>query len=370
MIDSIFVPNFNITPDVQAWIEGVERNSWLIGNMLLMPKHEAWIRRDVSVQRAAGTTRIEGANMADEEVSELSKRSHVGKLSEDERANINAIQAYEFVDYLSDQPEIPLDELVIRELDRYFLGGAKPELTPGVYRKGENRVGEYIPPNQGDVPELMRAFAAWLQQESDEVHPIAKAGIAHIHLVAIHPFWDGNGRTARALATLILQRSRFNFKKLLSLEKFFSLGKDRYFSAIEGTLGARFSQGHDSTPWLSFFCNSLMAHSIELTQQLTDWHRRMNEIYQGLEKLEINHRQVDGLAYAVRTGRITRADYMEITDTSPVTASRDLARLVGEGFLQPVGKTRGRVYLYVARMTQPATEPPREQGRLFSEKPE
>jgi len=367
MNDSIFAPHFDIDPEIDAMLRGIENNNWLVENMLLMPKHEAWIRREVSVKRAAGTARIEGAGMEEADVSDLMKKAPSGRLSENEQANINAVQAYEFVDYLSDQPDIPVGELVIRELDRYFLRGMDPTLTPGVYRLGENKVSEYTPPNQGDVPSLMSAFTTWLQDDGNEIHPIVKASMAHIHLVAIHPFWDGNGRTARALATLILERSRFSFKKLLSLESYMSRMRDDYFTAIERTLGPRFSPDYDATPWLRFFAINLMAHTIEFTQTLTEWHRNMSKVYESFETRHLNHRQADGLAYAARTGRITRPDYIEITNAAPATASRDLARLVEEGYLTPEGKTRGRVYRYVSRTEQPKSEPPSEQGQLFGQ---
>ena len=77
-----------------------------------MPKHEAWIRRDAAVKRASGTTRIEGASLDEQAVGDLFKRRSTGKFSDDEQANINAKRAYEFVDYLSDQRDVPLDELV------------------------------------------------------------------------------------------------------------------------------------------------------------------------------------------------------------------------------------------------------------------
>jgi Fic family protein len=65
---------------------------------------------------------------------------------------------------------------VVRELNRYFMRGLAELLTPGSYRRREDRVGDYDPPHHGDVPGLMRAFALWLH-EGDETHPILKAGI-------------------------------------------------------------------------------------------------------------------------------------------------------------------------------------------------
>lgn len=343
MNDSIFKPHFTETGLITVFIENIYRDRWLVDNVLLPPKHEVWMRREVAVQRAAGTTRIEGIELTEVEVSELQKRGSPGKPDDAERANINALQAYEFIDYLSDQLDIPVDELVMRELNRQFLRGESETLTPGVYRKGQNRIGNYTPPNQGDVPGLMRELALWCR--SDEgLHPILKSGLAHIQLVAIHPFWDGNGRTARGLATLMLQRSTFSFKKLLSMEKNMAANRSEYVTSIERTLGPSYSSEYDATPWLEFYCSALSANSSILTKQMTDWRRMMTGMYDKFQEFDLNYRQTDGLAFASRTGKITRGDYIDITNASPVTASRDLAKLVELGLLEPQGNTRNRIY--------------------------
>jgi Fic family protein len=206
----------------------------------------------------------------------------------------------------------------------------------------------------------MRSFVLWLR-EDDETHPVLKAGIAHIHFVAIHPFWDGNGRTARALATLVLQRSQFGFKKLLSIESdLFELWDD-YRSAIERTLGSRFIPEYDATAWLEFFTSMMQAHAGQITARLTDWHRIMQEFHDDMARFGLTQRQVDGLAFALNSGTMVRSVYIEITGVSPVTASRDLAMLVREGLLIAEGKTRARVYRPARRGTQDADDGPGEQ---------
>lgn len=367
MNDSIFSPHFNITSEMSTVLDYIERHRWLIDNMLLMPKHDAWIRREVQVKRAAGTTQIEGATLDESAVSKLINRGHSGKPNDDEQANINALEAYEFIDYLSDQQDIPIDELVIRQLNRYFIRGVPEILTPGVYRKGPNKVGNFTPPDQGDVPSLMRSFALWLREE-EEIHPVIKAGIAHIHLVAIHPFWDGNGRTARGLATLVLQRSPFGFRKLLSLEQHLFEIRDDYFTAIERTLGTRFSLEYDATPWLEFSVSALKVHVDWLVTNLTDWHRAMQEVHAEGSAMGLLQRQVDGWALALQTGQITRSDYLEITGVSPVTASRDLATLVAAGMLIPEGKTRSRIYRPARVTPESEDQPAAEQLPLLGER--
>ena len=348
MTYSIFAPRFNQkSRRILAAIDQIERERWLFENMLLMPKHHAWMRREVSIRRAAGTTSIENVGMEEKAVGRLLRRGGTGKPDEAEQANLNALRAYELIDYLSNESAFPIDELVIRHLNREFIYDAPDALTPGVYRKGQNEVPGFLTPNQGDVPDLMRAFSMWLRDET-AINPVLKAGIAHIHLVAIHPFWDGNGRTARGLTTLVLQRKGVGFNKLLSLESGFASIRDHYFTAIERTLGSQLASGYDATPWLEFFADCLLAEAKRLTGTLTDWHRMMEEFAKENENLGLNFRQTEALAYAIHTGLITRGDYMEITSSSPVTASRDLADLVQMGLLTAEGRTRNRVYRFEA----------------------
>ena len=364
MNDSIFNPNYTITTAIEHSLEEIDRNQWLIENMLLMPKHQAWLHREVRVRRSSGTTRIEGATLDETAVRNLAGGGGAGKLTEDERDNINAIQAYDFIDFISDQEDIPVDELVIRQLNRYFISTASEMVTPGAYRKGSNSVGDFRTPDQGDVPGLMRSFALWLR-EDDGLHPVLKAGIAHLHLVAIHPFWDGNGRTARGLETLMLQRSPFGFRKLISIETVLLNLKNDYFSAIGRSLGQEYFQGYDSTPWLEFSATVLKAASDDLVATTTDWNRMMQHGHDLWAAKGWPPRHVDGYAFAVQTGRITRSDYMEITGVSPATASRDLNDMVNVGVLRVEGKTRTRVYYPLGLDAVNTGGPPNEQLPLL-----
>ena len=331
-----------------------------------MPKHEVWLRREIQIKRAVGTTRIEGATLDEKDVSALVGRSSSGKYTEGQQANVNALDAYEFIDYLSDQQDIPIDELVIRELNRKFMYGSPEMLTPGVYRKGQNTVGNFSPPDQGDVPNLMRSFTLWLREEND-IHPVLKAGIAHIHFVAVHPLWDGNGRTARGLSTLVLQRSMFGFRKLISLESHLFGIRDSYFTAIERALGDRFIPGYDATSWLEFFTQALNVEAERLVGELMEWHRVMDESRRIVTEVGAMPRHWDGIAFALRIGQITRSDYMEVTGVSQSTASRDLSNFVAAGMLVAEGITRTRVYRPNLEFFKPSENVPAEQLPLIPE---
>lgn len=335
MTDTTFTPAFTQTDSISASLAEIERNAWLIEHMLLMPRYEAWIHREVTYERASATTRIEGIGEDEDERTPDSVRKTT------EQANANAVRAYEFIDYVSDLKDQPLDELVLRQINREFLHGAPATLTPGVYRKGQNTVGLYSPPDQGDVPSLMRQFVDWLQHGAE--HPVLAAGIAHLHFVAIHPFWDGNGRTARALEALILQRSEFHFRKLLSMEKRLLSVRPHYFAAIEHTLGRAFGP-YDATQWLEFYTATLALEVRELVGRLTTWHRHLENLYRAANEVGLQPRHADGMAFLLRLGQMTRSDYRDITGVSPVTASRDLKQLVDRDWIVPEGQTAARIY--------------------------
>lgn len=328
-----FQSRFSLSRASRAKLAAIERDAKFVADLLIQPHHEAWFRRAATTVRAAATTRIEG--IGEEEPRDAATR----KRADD--ANANAVRAYEFIDYLSDLRDQPLDELAIRQINWEFLRGASESLTPGVYRKGQNLVGGFTPPDQGDVPDLMRAFSAWLRDGAE--HPIVAGGIAHIHLVAVHPFWDGNGRTARGLDALVLQRSDFHFRKLLSMEERLLTVRPRYFAAIERTLGIRFGP-YDATWWLDFYLATLADEVQALVEELRAWHRKAAKLQEVAARENLLPRMADCLLFLSKAGRIARTDYVAITGVSAVTASRDLKMLVDAGLLIAEGRVATTTY--------------------------
>jgi Fic family protein len=339
-----FDPVFTMTPAISEAIADIDRDRWLIDEILPQGRHHIELTRQITVSRASSTTRIEGAGLDEAMVHGLRSRAASGRATGDETANRNALRAYELIDHLSDLSDVRIDEAVIRQLNSEFIRGAAETLTPGVFRRGQNRVGNYLPPDQGDVPDLMRALADWLQ--SADPHPVVTSALAHLQFVAIHPFWDGNGRTARGLSTLILQRSEFAFRRLLSLEKQLLAAKERYFDTIEASLGRQYSDAYDATRFVEFSAQMMREEARRVSMQLTDLRRALTQTYDEFERLGLNRRQAEGLVFAARSpgSFITREDYMRITGARSATATRDLSELVRLGRMVAEGATRNRVF--------------------------
>jgi Fic family protein len=337
-----FKPTFTLTPAAREAIADIDRDRWLIDELLPQGRHHIELTREIAVSRASSTTQIEGAGLDEAAVWRLDVRA--ARHTKDETENANALRAYALIDHLSEARSIAIDEAVIRQLNAEFIRGAAATLTPGQYRRGQNRVGDYVPPDQGDVPDLMRGLSDWLQ-DIDE-HAVVKAAVAHLEFVAIHPFWDGNGRTARGLSTLILQRSEFAFRHLLSIEKQLLNAKERYFDAIEFSLGTRYSRGYDATRFVEFSAEMMRQEARRVTVQLTDLRRALTRTYDEFERAGLNRRQAEGLVFAMRSpvGFITREDYMRITGAPSATATRDLNELVRLRRMVAQGATRNRIF--------------------------
>ena len=204
----------------------------------------------------------------------------------------------------------------------------------------------YVPPNAGDVPALMRQFGLWLRQDHDSADAPLVAGIAHLRLVELHPFWDGNGRTARALEALVLARHGFDFNRLLSPERQFVWELRRYFERIGGTVGHQYEDRRDLTEWLEYFLLSLQVEIRTVSDWLVDFRRFMESFRHGTEPLGLTSRQTDVLAYVHIHGSIRTREYERVFGMSGETARRDIAALVRLGAIRPVGQTRARRYVY------------------------
>jgi Fic family protein len=349
---NMFKPNFSGNNENLLWnLDEIDRVKFRIERLLIMPKHEQWLRREAFMRTAYSSTMIENRNITEDEMEKAAKPTGATQIPK-ERADVaNYAASLSFVDFLS-KDEIVIDEAVIRQIHWLLMKGIHDiRLQPGNYRTEPNWIEDqgvrvYEPPFHVDLPILMREFSLWLR-ENGSLNPVLKAGIAHAHLIAIHPFVDGNGRTARLLATLLLQRNGYGFRNLLSLDAYYQRNRDSYLNALKQSIGERFTADYDVTSWLEFFTLSILVQAGSLETKLTDWRMWADEVHKSWAPRGLSDRQIDGLIYAVNVGSIARRDYMEIADVSPLTATRDLSYLAQKGFLMPKGAGRNRRYYSV-----------------------
>ena len=329
----------------------LDQRRWLFDNLPIDPTHAEWMRRRAWVRTIQGTARIEGNTASDVEVEALLAGEGSTKVSDKEaREIIGTRDALTLADELAARHVVP-DETVIRELHRRVLWNQSPLLTPGEYRRGENRVVDvdgnpmFRTPPSGDVPALMRDYAGWLATATARHAPPVVAALAHLELVAIHPFNDGNGRTARAVARLILMSSGYALGGLVSLDAQLDLDRSAYFSAIRGSVGQDHVPGYDATPFARYFVTSITRSADHVLARLRGLGEVMVEIRRAIADGSLPPAMIDGLAYAWVNRHLRAGDYIRLTGRSPQNTTRDLEAAVKAGWLRATGEKRGRYYV-------------------------
>lgn len=270
--------------------------------------------------------------------------------------------AMTFVLQLADEEEFSYSEHLSKSL-HFMMTSYHLKNRPGKWRIGttyvrNDQTGEivYEGPDVDEVPALMNGLVAGLN-EADRTPAMIRAGMAHLNLVMIHPFRDGNGRMARCLQSLVLAREGIIDPVFISIEEYLGANTPAYYKILSEVGGGHWQPHQDAKPWIRFI---LTAHLRQAKTVL----RRTKEaelLWNRLESLTRNHglpdRTIFPLFDAAMKFRVRNATYRAGFEDTPdaitdQTASRDLKQLVEKELLVPRGERRGRFYVASSRLAQ------------------
>ncbi len=195
---------------------------------------------------------------------------------------------------------------------------------------GRERV-HYEAPVAGRLENEMSAFLDWFNASANGLDPVLKAGIAHLWFVTIHPFEDGNGRIARAIADLALARSENSAQRFYSMSAQIRQERNAYYDVLERTQKGTL----DITPWLLWFLDCLDrafdgAESIlaNVLRKARFWELHAASSFNDRQRLVVN-RLLDGFE-----GKLTSSKWAILANVSQATAARDIDELISLGVLQ------------------------------------
>lgn len=345
-------PSFTITSLMAQRLMAIEAAKVVVEQTPLSVAAEAEMRQRARLRSTHFSTRIEGNRLTLEEAEQAITQSRMtfSDRERDVREVRNYWQALLRVETWAGQGQA-LTEDLIRRLHALVEYGQRAKPTP--YRDGQNVIRDtatggvvYLPPEAKDVPWLMQDLVSWARQaEKDGLPAPLIAGLVHYQFVTIHPYFDGNGRTARLLATFTLHRSGYGLNGFFSLEEHHAYDLSAYYRAFvthphhnyyEGRAGA------DLTSWLEYFVDTLtrvfklaQAEALRLSERppLTE-----PEV---LRRLDRRARLVLGLF--AQTERITAADVARALGLSERTARNLVGDWVQQGILEiddPSRRTR------------------------------
>jgi Fic family protein len=230
-------------------------------------------------REVAGTSRIEGADFTEGELDEAMRESPQQLVTRSQRQAHAAVQTYRWIARIPD--DRPVDAALIQEVHRRIVTGADDDhCPPGVLRRPDENVNFGQPRHRGAEggPEVADAFLHLVQaigREFRDHDPIVQAIALHYHIAAMHPFLDGNGRTARALEALLLQRAGLR-DIFVAMSNYYYEEKLGYLRALADTRTAE----HDLTPFLAFALEGLALQGGRLLAEIRTEMQR--EVYRNL----------------------------------------------------------------------------------------
>ncbi|MBP9669772.1 Fic family protein, partial [Candidatus Woesebacteria bacterium] len=263
---------------------------------------------------------------------------------------INYRSVMEYLDSLvTKEGYVTLNRHILEEIHRLTVKGLLPDGESGHYRSvrvvirnTSTKEITFRPPSPTEVPFFIEELFTWLSSEDGKsVHPLLRAGILHYELVRIHPFTDGNGRTARAMALLLLFLEGYEVKKFFALEEYYDTHPEEYYSALQSV-----ANSGELSQWLEYFTLGI---SIEfnrvktLVQKLSlDLHLKSTI---GGRQITLSERQIKLVEHIERFGEISMGSVRELLpDVSEDTILRDLRDLVTKNLLVKKGSTKGTRY--------------------------
>ena len=324
-----------------------------------LPEQKRWVgllRRVMLARAIRGSNSIEGYNVSlDEAVAAVAGEPPLDAEDDAWKAVVGYRDAMTYVLQLADDSHFVYDENLIRGLHFMMMGYALDK-SPGRWRPGSvfvldeaSREIVYTGPDAMAVPDLVHELVEYLRAE-DRIPPMVKAAMAHLNLVMIHPFRDGNGRMARCLQTLVLAREGIVASPFVSIEEYLGANTEAYYAVLAEVGQGNWQPQRDARPWIRFVLTAHYQQAQTMVRRAEEAERRWALLTQEASRLKLPERSVPALFNASLRFRLRNADYREAAEVSDTIAGRDLGRLVEAGLLAARGERRGRLYVATPRL--------------------
>ena len=375
----MYEPNVTVTAKLMEHLKEIEECRDILHTIPVLGIVEQRIRHRALVETVHYTTRIEGNPLSIKAVERLGRRRSAEPEIDrpHEQEVLNLYRVMQFIRDVASQPDVPINEDVVRQIHAFVVRDIPGQGSPGLYKTKPNEIVDqstrkriFMPASSADTPRLMGDFGAWLSQTPQVFHPVITAGIAHLELVAIHPFDDGNGRTARALADLILDRREYSLRHFFSWVRQVGIDMNTYHEKLTHVLGPEYGANVDPTTWLEYFAEVLASSMSGLKPHLLEIRRKFVDAYNIGAQKGFTRDQVEALAFASVYGDVTSGDYMRATGLSRSTVIKRLNDLSEAGLLGAKGKGRNARYVLSAHEALRSPPQPMEGAQLKFEEAE
>ena len=273
----ILVIKVTLTNEILKYITEIEKNRYIVSKAPLSHAVASKLRKNSKKKSSYASNKIEGNPLTEKQVDEVidnDERKHYLRPEQEVR---NYFLALNYLEEMAAKKE-KFSKKLILNVQKYVEKGASKEkiglrgpMPPGVlFAVYDSQSGnpDYIPPEYIDIPELLDELVEYVNSTDD--HPLIVAAVVHYQLVTIHPFEDGNGRTARLLSGYILDINGYGFNGIGSLEEYFAYDIEEYYDSIQMNLPALYYSGRDNPPhpeiWINYFLRMVLLYSSKICE--------------------------------------------------------------------------------------------------------
>ena len=261
-----------LTNEILKYITEIDKNRYKVSSVKLPKTVANKLRKNSKKKSSYASNKIEGNPLSEsqvDEVIEMDERKHFLKPEQEVRNYFLALNFLEEKlhsrEKFSKKLILDVQKLVVKGASEEKIGLRGP-MPPGMlFAVYDTKTGnpDYIPPEYCDIPGLLDELVEYVNTTDD--HPLIVAAVVHYQLVTIHPFEDGNGRTARLLSGYILDKNGYGFNGIGSLEEYFAYDIDEYYEAIQMGLPALYYSGRENPPkpeiWVNYFLRMVLLYS-------------------------------------------------------------------------------------------------------------
>lgn len=301
------------------------------------------LRKNTKKKSTFASNSIEGNPLTEQQVDDVinSSKRHFLKPEQEVRNYYLALNFLEESLYR----RTPCSVKLILETQKRVEKGASKEkigirgaMPPGylfaVYDE-KTGVPEYIPPEHKDIIPLLEELVSYINNSDD--HPVIKAAVTHYQLVTIHPFEDGNGRTARLISGYVLDYFDYSFNQLGSIDEYFAFDITEYYKSLQMGLPVSYYQGRNNPPkpeiWINYFVKMMDLYTEKVLQIATEGINKYSN--KGLEMLNKKERAFWDYIVENKIMNFRPINMVNIFNVSNKTITNWCSALVSVGLLKP-----------------------------------
>lgn len=353
----MFSPQYKLTDKILRDLTAIAEAKGIIDRAKILPQQEIKLRRQAIIRMTHHSTEIEGNQLNMDQVAAIHAKKKVDAPNRDIYEVKNYLNVLKFIEQTVTKKQ-SLTEKTILQIHKLVAANTLAPQDCGHYRSGpiyvvRRRLGMpdetlYTGPEAKRVPQLVTDFVRWLKEsEEKEMNPVVVAAIAHMEIAAMHPFNDGNGRTARAFATLILYQRGYDFRRLFALEDYYNTDRPSYYKAID--VGATYdARRTDITSWLEYFISGFKIEIDAVKNKILALSARNVD-----EKIKspayLTPEQLKIIDFIDQVGRISAKDASDVLSCPRRTAQLQLQKLKKLKLLKALGKGKSTAYIAIKR---------------------